>query len=110
MSRAKDLIFTGRQVGADEALRIGLADRVVPPDEVLDEALALAAELAAGPARGTGGGQAASSTTASRSRWPTASRSSVAAFVSVSHTEDAALGVASFLEHGPGPGARFVGR
>ncbi len=33
----------------------------------------------------------------------------VAAFVAVSHTEDAGLGVTSFLEHGPGR-ARFVGR
>ena len=49
VSRAKDLIYTGRQVGADEALRIGLADRVVARDRVLDEALALAAEFAAGP-------------------------------------------------------------
>ncbi len=49
VSRAKDLIYTGRQVRADEALRIGLADRVAPRDRVLDEALALAAGLAAGP-------------------------------------------------------------
>ena len=35
-------------MGADEALAIGLVDEVVPPDEVLDRALAKAAELAAG--------------------------------------------------------------
>jgi enoyl-CoA hydratase/carnithine racemase len=37
-ARAKDIVLTGRQVGADEALRIGLADRVVPAGSVLDEA------------------------------------------------------------------------
>src|SRR5215217_1141528 len=47
-SRAKDIIFTGRQIGADEALRIGLADRVVPQEQVLTAALELAGQLAAG--------------------------------------------------------------
>src|SRR4051794_9968013 len=47
-SRAKDMILTGRQVAADEALRIGLADRVVPSDQVLATALELAASLSAG--------------------------------------------------------------
>ncbi len=47
-ARAKDLIFTGRFVGAAEALAIGLVDRVVAPDAVFDEAAALAARLADG--------------------------------------------------------------
>ncbi len=45
-SRAKELCLTGRQVKADEALRIGLADEVVPGDELDARALALAAEVA----------------------------------------------------------------
>ena len=49
-SRAKEMIFTGRFVDAQEALRIGLVDRVVAPESVYDEALTLAATLAKGPA------------------------------------------------------------
>ena len=40
-SRAKDMIFSGRQVKADEALRIGLVDRVVPADDFETAALGL---------------------------------------------------------------------
>jgi enoyl-CoA hydratase len=47
--RALDLILTGRPVGAQEALGIGLADRVVPDGQALDAAVALAHELAALP-------------------------------------------------------------
>ena len=47
--RALDMILTGRDVAADEALRIGLADRVVAEHQALPAAMALAAELAALP-------------------------------------------------------------
>jgi enoyl-CoA hydratase/carnithine racemase len=45
-SVARDLVLTGRRVGAEEALRLGLADRVVPRGELAAAAAALAAELA----------------------------------------------------------------
>jgi enoyl-CoA hydratase/carnithine racemase len=45
--KAKDLVYTGRQVEAEEALAIGYADRVLPADAVLDTALGDAAEWAA---------------------------------------------------------------
>ncbi|BBX50514.1 crotonase/enoyl-CoA hydratase family protein [Mycolicibacterium poriferae] len=45
-SRAMDLILTGRAVGAEEALSIGLANRVVPTGRARDKAEELAAELA----------------------------------------------------------------
>jgi enoyl-CoA hydratase/carnithine racemase len=43
---AKDVVYTGRQVGAEEAEAIGYADKVAPPDEVLDLAMRDAAEWA----------------------------------------------------------------
>jgi enoyl-CoA hydratase/carnithine racemase len=49
-SRAKDLIFTGRFVGAEEALAVGLVDRVVAPDHVYQVALEWASGFAEGPA------------------------------------------------------------
>jgi enoyl-CoA hydratase/carnithine racemase len=45
-SKAKDLIFTGRHVKADEALTLGLVDKVVPADQVYPEAVAWAKQFA----------------------------------------------------------------
>lgn len=52
LSRAKELIFTGRVVGADEALALGFAHRVAPAAEAEAAGLALAAEVAAAPPEG----------------------------------------------------------
>jgi len=49
LGRALDMILTGRPVGAEEALRIGLADRVVPDGESRPAAEALAEQIAAFP-------------------------------------------------------------
>lgn len=50
-SRAMDLILTGRPVGADEAERIGLANRLVPSGRALEEAMTLAQSLTRFPQR-----------------------------------------------------------
>jgi enoyl-CoA hydratase len=47
--RALDLLLTGRQIDAADALRIGLVERVVPAAAVVSEALTIAGELAAKP-------------------------------------------------------------
>jgi 2-(1,2-epoxy-1,2-dihydrophenyl)acetyl-CoA isomerase len=48
-SRAADLVFSSRAVGAEEAYRIGLLDRLVEPDALIDEAVKLGEEMAQWP-------------------------------------------------------------
>jgi len=52
LGRALDLILTGREIGADEAERMGFLTRVVADGEALGAAIALAAEIASFPWRG----------------------------------------------------------
>ena len=107
-SRAKELIFTGRFVAADEALRIGLADRVVAPDDVYTEALALAQQLARGPALAL---RAAKQAVDSGLDGDLASGLSLEStlFAGLFATDDRAVGMASFIENGPGK-AEFTDR
>lgn len=50
MARATELLMLGDRVSADEALRIGLVNKVVAPEALMEETRALAARLASGPA------------------------------------------------------------
>jgi enoyl-CoA hydratase len=104
---AKDLVFTGRQVRADEAKAIGLIDRVAEPDAVLDEALAWARQLAAGPSVALGLAKAAIDGGLDGSL-DDGLVLEQELFVQAFATEDARIGVASFLEHGLGK-ATFTG-
>ena len=106
-SRAKEICITGRQVAADEALRIGLADEVVPNDELHDRALALAAECA----RGAVLSQALAKQAIDRGLSTSLAdglRIERELFVESFRTNDSQIGVRSFLEHGPGK-AEFTG-
>ncbi|MCL4423658.1 MAG: enoyl-CoA hydratase-related protein [Actinobacteria bacterium] len=108
-ARAKDLVLTGRQVGAAEAFAIGLVDRVVPDAQVLDEALDLASELAAGAVVAQGLAKRAISFAGSGAGLEAGLEKERALFAEAFKTEDAAIGIRSFKENGPGK-ARFTGR
>jgi enoyl-CoA hydratase len=106
-SRAKDIIFSGRQVDADEALRIGLADRVVEPEAVFDEALSWAQSFA----RGAVAAHALAKRAIDRGLDITLNGGldlEQQLFVEVFRTDDASIGVKSFLADGPGK-ATFTG-
>jgi enoyl-CoA hydratase/carnithine racemase len=107
-SRAKDLVLTGRQIGAEEGLRIGLVDRVVPRAEVLTAAVAWAAELSAGPLIAQALAKRAIDTGLD-GRLADGLELEQDLFGRVFETEDAGVGVASFLAQGPGK-AEFRGR
>jgi enoyl-CoA hydratase/carnithine racemase len=100
-ARAKELIFTGRQVRADEALRIGLADQVVPAEEVYPTALAWAAKLAAGPAYALRAAKEAVDR-GLETDLETGLALERQLFAGLFATEDREIGMRSFVEEGPG--------
>jgi enoyl-CoA hydratase/carnithine racemase len=106
-SRAKEICITGRQVKADEALRIGLADEVVPGEELHERAFALASECAKGAVLS----QAFAKQAIDRGLSSSLTDGLLIErdlFVESFRTNDSQIGVRSFLEHGPGR-ADFTG-
>jgi enoyl-CoA hydratase/carnithine racemase len=107
-SRAKDLIFTGRMVGAEEALAIGLVDQVVPADEVYPAARSWAEQFVDGPAVAL-----AAAKKAIDGGLDVDLRSGLdleaELFAALFATEDRKAGMTSFVEKGPGK-ATFSGR
>ncbi|MFM8483730.1 MAG: enoyl-CoA hydratase/isomerase family protein, partial [Actinomycetota bacterium] len=107
-SRAKELMITGRQVPASEAVTIGLADEVVEPEQLHERAFALAAGIAGGARQAhrfikRAVDDGLSSTLAEGLLLERR------LFTDVFATEDSQIGVRSFLENGPGR-AQFTGR
>lgn len=107
-ARAKELIWSGRQVEADEALALGLVERVVPAADLVATAQDWAAEFAEGAVSAMGLAKGAID------RGLDASLAAgldleAEAFGAVFRTEDARIGIESFLAHGPGK-AEFTGR
>jgi enoyl-CoA hydratase/carnithine racemase len=107
-ARAKEMVWSGRQLRADEALAIGLVDRVEPADDVEASALEWAASFASGAVVAMGLAKRAIDAGLDGSLAGGLDEEAEA-FVAVFSTEDASIGVASFLEHGPG-NATFSGR
>jgi enoyl-CoA hydratase/carnithine racemase len=108
-SRAKDLIYTGRMVGADEALAIGLVDRVVPEGEdVYAAAVEWAAQFASGPAYALRAAKESIDRGLSTDL-DTGLEIERQQFAGLFATEDRGIGMRSFIESGPGK-ADFEGR
>jgi enoyl-CoA hydratase/carnithine racemase len=107
-ARAKELIFTGRFVDAEEALRIGLVDKVVPPDDVYAAAREMVARYVGGPALALRAAKEAVDLgiEADLDRGLELERLQ---FAGLFATDDRRIGMESFVEHGPGK-AQFTGR
>lgn len=107
-ARAKDLIFSGRFVDADEALRIGLVDRVVAPDDVYPAARAMVERYATGPAYALRAAKEAIDR-GLEVDLETGLEIERQAFAALFATQDRATGMRSFVDNGPGK-AVFEGR
>lgn len=106
-SRAKEICITGRQIKADEALRIGLADEIVAGEQLHERAYTLAAECARGAVLAQMYAKQAIDQGMSQSL-ADGLITERGAFVASFRTNDSQVGVQSFLANGPGK-AEFTG-
>src|SRR5258708_19161496 len=100
-AKAKDLIFTGRFADAAEALAIGLADMVVPDEQVYPAACEMASRYANGPAIAIAAAKRAIDAGLD-SDLDTGLEFERISFAGMFATEDAKAGMRSFLQNGPG--------
>src|SRR6478672_10444720 len=107
-SRAKDIIFSGRFVKADEALAIGLVDRLYPADQVYTEAVTWAKQFSNAASYAVRAAKEAVDR-GLEVDLETGLEIERQQFAALFATEDRAIGMGSFVEQGPGK-ARFVGR
>jgi enoyl-CoA hydratase/carnithine racemase len=107
-ARAKDIVFTGRFVAADEALAIGLVDKVVPDAEVYQAAVELVARYRSGPAVALRAAKQAIDE-GLEVDLDTGLEIERLHFSGLFATEDQRTGMLSFMENGPGK-AKFAGR
>jgi enoyl-CoA hydratase/carnithine racemase len=107
-ARAKDLIFSGRHVAADEALRIGLVDMVVPDADVYTAAREWAGRYRGAPAVALRAAKHAIDA-GLEVDLRTGLEIERLQFSALFATEDQKIGMRSFMENGPGK-ASFVGR
>ena len=107
-SKAKDLIYTGRFVKAEEALALGLADKVVPAADVYTEAVAWARQFTSAAAYALRAAKAAIDQ-GLEVDLETGLAIERQQFAGTFATEDRRIGMSSFVENGPGKAA-FVGR
>ena len=107
-ARAKDIVFTGRFVGAAEALAIGLVDQVVPDADVYQAARELVARYAGGPAIALRAAKQAIDE-GLEVDLDTGLEIERLNFAGLFATEDQQTGMRSFIENGPGK-ATFAGR
>ena len=106
LARARDLIYSGRRVGADDALAMGLVDRVSPSGKVREEATEVALRYANGPTLALAAAKEALNAAAlGELRWGLGVERD--AFVGLFDTADQKEGVAAFLEKRE---PRFTGR